>query len=43
VALYANAEGGPSGDVNKDVQKIIKEMTLAPPATASTSAARRRT
>jgi multidrug efflux pump subunit AcrB len=27
VALYANAEGRPSGDVNKDVQKIIKEMT----------------
>jgi HAE1 family hydrophobic/amphiphilic exporter-1 len=27
VALYANAEGRPSGDVNKDVQKIIKETT----------------
>ena len=30
VALYANAEGRPSGDVNKDVQKIIKESTLPP-------------
>ena len=27
VALYANAEGRPSGDVNKDVQRIIKETT----------------
>jgi multidrug efflux pump subunit AcrB len=26
VALYANAEGRPSGDVGKDVQKIIDEM-----------------
>ncbi|HET7096024.1 MAG TPA: efflux RND transporter permease subunit, partial [Casimicrobiaceae bacterium] len=31
VALYANAEGRPSGDVNKDVQKIIKEMTPSLP------------
>ena len=28
VALYANAEGRPSGDVNSDVQKIIKETVL---------------
>jgi len=28
VALYANAEGRPSGDVNKDVQKIIDASTL---------------
>jgi hydrophobe/amphiphile efflux-1 (HAE1) family protein len=27
VALYANAEGRPSGDVNSDVSKIIKEVT----------------
>jgi hydrophobic/amphiphilic exporter-1 (mainly G- bacteria), HAE1 family len=27
VALYANAEGRPSGDVNSDVAKIIKEFT----------------
>ena len=31
VALYANVEGGPSGDVNSDVQKIIKEMSQLPP------------
>jgi CzcA family heavy metal efflux pump len=31
VALYANAEGRPSGDVNKDVQKVIKEMTPSLP------------
>ena len=44
VALYANAEGRPSGDVNADVSKIIKEVTpTLPPATASTSAARPRT
>jgi hydrophobe/amphiphile efflux-1 (HAE1) family protein len=30
VALYANAEGRPSGDVNSDVQKIIKETILPP-------------
>jgi HAE1 family hydrophobic/amphiphilic exporter-1 len=30
VALYANAEGRPSGDVNKDVQKIINASTLPP-------------
>jgi hydrophobic/amphiphilic exporter-1 (mainly G- bacteria), HAE1 family len=30
VALYANAEGRPSGDVNADVQRIIKETTLPP-------------
>ena len=30
VALYANVEGRPSGDVNSDVQKIIKETTLPP-------------
>ncbi len=30
VALYANAEGRPSGDVNKDVQKIIKDSSLPP-------------
>jgi len=30
VALYANAEGRPSGDVNSDVQKIINESTLPP-------------
>jgi multidrug efflux pump subunit AcrB len=30
VALYANVEGRPSGDANKDVQKIIKEFTLPP-------------
>jgi len=30
VALYANAEGRPSGDVNKDVQKIIDASTLPP-------------
>ncbi|HEY1459188.1 MAG TPA: efflux RND transporter permease subunit [Casimicrobiaceae bacterium] len=28
VALYANAEGRPSGDVNSDVAKIIKATTL---------------
>ncbi len=28
VALYANAEGRPSGDVNSDVQKILKETVL---------------
>jgi hydrophobe/amphiphile efflux-1 (HAE1) family protein len=27
VALYANAEGRPSGDVNSDVSRIIKETT----------------
>ncbi len=30
VALYANAEGRPSGDVNSDVQAIIKATTLPP-------------
>ena len=30
VALYANAEGRPSGDVNSDVQKIIKNSVLPP-------------
>ena len=30
VALYANAEGRPSGDVNKDVQKIINDSSLPP-------------
>jgi len=30
VALYANVEGRPSGDANKEVQKIIKETTLPP-------------
>jgi multidrug efflux pump subunit AcrB len=30
VALYANAEGRPSGNVGDDVQKIIKETTLPP-------------
>jgi hydrophobe/amphiphile efflux-1 (HAE1) family protein len=30
VALYANAEGRPSGDVNSDVQKILKETALPP-------------
>ncbi len=30
VALYANVEGRPSGDANKDVQKIIKESALPP-------------
>ena len=30
VALYANAEGRPSGDVNADVEKIIKASTLPP-------------
>jgi hydrophobic/amphiphilic exporter-1 (mainly G- bacteria), HAE1 family len=30
VALYANAEGRPSGDVNSDVQKIIKDSVLPP-------------
>ena len=30
VALYANAEGRPSGDVNKDVQKIIDATKLPP-------------
>jgi hydrophobe/amphiphile efflux-1 (HAE1) family protein len=30
VALYANAEGRPSGDVNSDVQKILKETVLPP-------------
>ncbi len=28
VALYANVEGRPSGDVNKDVQKVIEQSTL---------------
>ncbi len=30
VALYASAEGRPSGDVGTDVQKIVKEMQLPP-------------
>jgi HAE1 family hydrophobic/amphiphilic exporter-1 len=30
VALYANAEGRPSGDVNSDVQKIIDGTVLPP-------------
>jgi HAE1 family hydrophobic/amphiphilic exporter-1 len=30
VALYANTEGRPSGDVNSDVQKIIKDTVLPP-------------
>jgi hydrophobe/amphiphile efflux-1 (HAE1) family protein len=30
VALYANAEGRPSGDVNSDVEKIIKDTVLPP-------------
>ena len=30
VALYAGVEGRPSGDVNDDVQKIIKATTLPP-------------
>jgi multidrug efflux pump subunit AcrB len=30
VALYANAEGRPSGDVNSDVQAIIKATQLPP-------------
>ncbi len=30
VALYANAEGRPSGDVNSDVAKIMKEFKLPP-------------
>ena len=31
VALYANAEGRPSGDVNADVEKIYKEMQKSLP------------
>ena len=31
VALYANAEGRPSGDVNSDVSRIIKETTPSLP------------
>jgi len=42
VALYANVEGRPSGDANKEVQQIIKDSTL-PRATGSTWAGRRRT
>jgi multidrug efflux pump subunit AcrB len=30
VALYANAEGRPSGNVNADVDRIMKETTLPP-------------
>jgi len=30
VALYANAEGRPSGDVNADVDRILKETVLPP-------------
>jgi multidrug efflux pump subunit AcrB len=30
VALYANVEGRPSGDVNSEVQKIIKDTVLPP-------------
>ncbi len=30
VALYANAEGRPSGDVNADVDRIMKATTLPP-------------
>ncbi len=30
VALYANAEGRPSGDVNSDVAKVMKEFKLPP-------------
>ncbi|MBV8465823.1 MAG: efflux RND transporter permease subunit, partial [Burkholderiales bacterium] len=30
ISLYANAEGRPSGDVGKDVQKLIKEANLPP-------------
>ena len=30
VALYANVEGRPSGDVNSEVQKVIKDTVLPP-------------
>ncbi|MEP6996181.1 MAG: efflux RND transporter permease subunit [Betaproteobacteria bacterium] len=30
VALYANAEGRPSGDVNSDVSRLLKQTTLPP-------------
>jgi hydrophobe/amphiphile efflux-1 (HAE1) family protein len=30
VALYANAEGRPAGDVNADVAKVMKQMELPP-------------
>jgi len=30
VALYANAEGRPSGDVNSDVEKVMKDFPLPP-------------
>ena len=30
VALYASAEGRPSGDVGNDVQKLVQETTLPP-------------
>ncbi|MEO8345172.1 MAG: efflux RND transporter permease subunit [Betaproteobacteria bacterium] len=30
VALYANVEGRPSGDVNDDVKKVIKDTVLPP-------------
>jgi hydrophobe/amphiphile efflux-1 (HAE1) family protein len=30
IALYANAEGRPAGDVGRDVERITKEMTLPP-------------
>ena len=44
VALYANAQGRPSGDVGSDVDKIVKEMTRScRRATASRWAGRRRT
>ena len=43
VALYANVEGRPSGDVSADVDKIIKADRCCRRAIASTSAGRRRT
>ena len=30
VALFANAQGRPAGDVGKDVNAVVKEMTLPP-------------
>ena len=30
VAIFANAQGRPAGDVGNDVNKIIKETTLPP-------------
>jgi len=39
-AVFAGVQGRSAGDVGDDVQKLIKETNLPPPARASTWAAR---